>query len=440
VGCTTRTMEVLDQRGLLGRFGPLETGNFGHFAGVPLDLGVLDSVHEAAKTVPQSQTELVLEKWAVELGADLRRGVEVVGLLQTDDHVEVTARSEDGERTFRASYVVGCDGARSVVRKLAGFAFPGTDSTRELLLADVTGVTVQPRMVGEKLPGGMVMAGRMPDGVTRLIVSEHGATPRRRSEPVRYSEVAEAWLRVTGEDVSAADPLWVSAFGNAARQASAYRTGRVLLAGDAAHIHLAAGGQGMNTSIQDSVNLGWKLAAVVRGRSPEALLDTYHDERHPVGARLLLNTRAQGVLILGDSDVLPLRSVLAELAVYPDVQRHLAAMVTGLEIRYDVGGGTHPLLGRRMPHWDLTGCHAASTTELLRPARGVLLDLRDNPVLRERAQPWADRIDIVTCAGTQADTTAAVLVRPDGHVAWAAPGAHDDLPTALARWFGPARG
>ncbi|GLY46857.1 FAD-dependent monooxygenase [Lentzea sp. NBRC 102530] len=436
IGATTRTVEILDERGLLGRFGPLDTANFGHFGGVPLDLSVLGAAHEPAKTVPQSQIELVLEKWAVGLGADLRRGHEVVGLTQDDDGAEVTVSTVDGERTLRARFVVGCDGGRSAVRKLAGFGFPGTDARRELLLADVRDIEVAPRMTGEKLERGMVLAGRMPDGTTRLVVSEYGVRPRPRHLAAGFSDVADAWLRVTGEDVSAATPLWASAFGDAARQADRYRIGRVLLAGDAAHIHLAAGGQGMNTSIQDSVNLGWKLAAVVRGRAPEELLDTYHDERHPVGARLLQVTRAQGELMLSGPEVVPLRSVIAELSTLPEVHAHLAAVVSGLEIRYDVGTGTNPLLGRRMPRWRVGD---GTTTELLRAGRGVLLDLTGNAVLRDLTLPWTNRIDVVTAGSADRGATTAVLIRPDGHVAWAAPGTHHDLRTALTRWFGPSR-
>ena len=432
VGLTTRTMEVLDQRGLLPRFGELDTGDFGHFGGIPVDFGVLGSALRAAKTVPQSRTEQVLEDWALDLGTRLQRDATVTDVLPSDDHVEVLANG----RRLRAGWVVGCDGGRSVVRKAVGFDFPGTDATRELLLADVRGIQVRPRMIGAKLPAGMAMAGVMPDATTRLIVSELGAQPRKRSQPLGYDEVAQTWQRVTGEDVSHGDPVWVSAFGNAARQASRYRKGRVLLAGDAAHIHLAAGGQGMNTGIQDAVNLGWKLAAVVRGTAPESLVDTYHDERHPVGQRLLMNTQAQGHLILSGPEVAPLREVLGELAEIPEVRRHLAAMVSGLEIRYDVGAGTHPLLGARMPHWELAGTNPG---KLLRHGRGVLLDLTDNPALRARAAGWTDRVDIVTRPRvTPDDDTTAVLVRPDGHVAWAAPGTRHDLPSALARWFGPS--
>ncbi|MFJ7217530.1 FAD-dependent monooxygenase [Amycolatopsis sp. NPDC098790] len=442
VGLTTRTVEVFDQRGLLSKFGPLETGKFGHFAGLFLDLGVLDSAHEPAKTVPQSHTETVLEKWAFELGADVRRGTEVVGLRQEDGHVEVTARGARGTEELTCEYLVGCDGGRSAVRRLAGFEFPGTPATRELLLADVRGIDVRPRMIGEQVPGGMVMAAKLPGGVTRLIASEHGKAPRPRDEPVSYGELADLWLRLAGDDVSAGECVWLSAFGDAARQAARYRRGRVLLAGDAAHVHLAAGGQGMNTGIQDSVNLGWKLAARVRGHARDELLDSYHDERHPVGERLLVSTRAQGHLILSGPEIVPLRRMLAELTAVPEAARHLAGLVSGLDIRYDVGAGSHPLLGLRVPHWELaTAAGPVTTTALLRPARGLLLDLRDNPVLRARAAAWADRIDVVTGtpAGETAGDTTAVLVRPDGHVAWAAPGSHHDLTTALDRWFGPAR-
>ncbi|MBW4718311.1 FAD-dependent monooxygenase [Saccharothrix obliqua] len=437
IGFTIRTAEVFDQRGLLPRFGELSTGTFGHFGGIPLNLGVLGAARESAKTVPQSATEEVLESWARGLGADIRRGVEFIGFTEDADGVDVTVRGTN--RTLRTRYLVGCDGGRSAVRKLAGFDFPGTEATTELFLADVRGVDIEPRMIGQQVPGGMVMAARLPDGTHRVIVGERGAPPRRRSGPPEFAEVADIWKRLTDTDISHAEPVWVSAFGDAARQVTEYRRGRVLLAGDAAHVHLPAGGQGMNTGIQDSVNLGWKLAAVLRGTAPLSLLDTYHEERHAVGRALLANTKAQSLFILGGPEVTPLRDVLGELLRYPEVERHLAARVSGLDIRYDVGGGSNPLLGLRVPHLELDrGGRRTSTTELLRSGRGVLLDLGDNEVLRRRAEPWVDRIDIVTA--TARDTPAgvtAVLVRPDGHVAWAAPGSHHDLPMALNRWFGP---
>ncbi|WP_434598866.1 FAD-dependent monooxygenase [Streptomyces sp. A5-4] len=446
LGFTARTMEIFEQRGLLPRFGDIETSNVGHFGGLPVDFGVLEGAHQAAKTVPQSQTEAALEAWVTELGADLRRGHEVISFKDEGDAVEVEVRGPQGVHTLRADYLVGCDGGRSMVRKAAGFDFPGTTATMEMFLADVKGLDLSPRMIGETFADGMVMVGPLPGGITRLILCERGTPPQRRTAPPAYSEVADGWKRVTGEDISHGEAVWVSAFGNATRLVTEYRRGRVILAGDSAHIHLPAGGQGMNTSIQDAVNLGWKLAAVVRGKAPEALLDTYHEERHPVGKRLLMNTQAQGLLFLSGSEVQPLRDVLRELIQYEPVSRHLAAMVSGLEIHYPMGGGSHPLLGHRMPELELVGDDfKTNTSRLLHSGRGVLIDLEDNAVLRRRAAGWTDRVDIVTAAphGLAADGplsgTAAVLLRPDGHIAWTAPGSHRDLPMSLERWFGPSR-
>jgi bifunctional hydroxylase/dehydrase len=446
LGFTARTMEVFDQRGLLSRFGDVETSNVGHFGGLPVDFGVLDGAHQAAKTIPQSHTETVLEEWATELGADIRRSHQALSVTDEGDSVEVEVRGPDGVATLRASYLVGCDGSRSMVRKAMGFDFPGTAPTLEMFLADVKGLDLKPRMIGETLAGGMVMVGPLPDGITRLIVCERDTPPRRREEPPKYEEVAAAWKRLTGNDISHGEPVWVSAFGNATRLVTEYRRGRVFLAGDAAHIHLPAGGQGMNTGIQDAMNLGWKLAAVVRGQAPESLLDSYHEERHPVGKRLLMNTQAQGLLFLSGPEVQPLRDVLTELIRYEEVGRHLAGMVSGLEIRYELDGGKHPLLGRRMPFLELIGDDLkTSSAQALRTGRGVLLDLEDNSALRRRAEGWRNRVDIVTAAshGLTDDSplqdTSAMLIRPDGYVAWAAPGSRGDLPMALERWFGPGR-
>ncbi|MBO4258510.1 FAD-dependent monooxygenase [Streptomyces griseorubiginosus] len=447
LGFTARTMEVFDQRGLLPRFGEIEISNQGHFGGLPVDFGVLDGAHQAAKTIPQSQTETVLEEWVTELGGDIRRGHEVIALKDEGDSVTVEARGPHGVERFTAPYLVGCDGGRSTVRKAVGFDFPGTAATMEMFLADVRGLDLEPRMIGETLPGGMIMVGHLPGGITRLIVCERGTPPRRRTAPPEFDEVAAAWKRLTGGDISHGEPVWVSSFGDATRQVTEYRRGRVLLAGDAAHIHLPAGGQGMNTGIQDAVNLGWKLAAVVQGRAPEGLLDTYHDERHQVGKRLLMNTQAQGLLFLSGPEMQPLRDVMTELIQYREVSRHLAGMVSGLEIRYDVGGGTNALLGRRMPQVELARRDGTRTTstEALHTGRGVLLDLEDNAALRRRTAGWRNRVDIVTAAPQGALAaerlagSSAVLVRPDGYVAWAAPGSHGDLPMALERWFGPIR-
>ncbi|MCW2898526.1 MAG: pcpB10 [Streptosporangiaceae bacterium] len=445
IGLTIRTVETFAQRGLLRRFGDIQTSEQGHFGGVPLDLGVLDGAYRAAKTVPQSVTETVLENWALELGADIRRGHEFRSYQEEGASVVVRVGTPAGERTLRADYLVGADGGRSSVRKAGGFDFPGNAASTELLLADVRGIEVTPRMTGELLSGGMVMSAPLGGGVHRVIVGERGAPPRRRGGPPSFQEVADTWKRLTGDDISHAEPVWVSAFTDAARQVTDYRRSRVLLTGDAAHIHLPAGGQGMNTSIQDSVNLGWKLAAVLHGTAPESLLDTYHSERHEVGRQLLANTAAQSQLILGGAEAQPLRDVLAELIRYEDVSRHLAAKVSGLAIRYDVGSGPNSLLGARMPHLELTvRGRPGSSTALLHAGRGVLLDLADNPYLRRRAAGWRERIDIVTATPrgggrTPLDGTAAVLIRPDGYVAWAGPGSHHDLSAALDRWFGPAR-
>ncbi|WP_165495150.1 FAD-dependent monooxygenase [Actinomadura roseirufa] len=444
LGFTARTLEVFDQRGLLPRFGPVETSDRGHFGGLPLDFGVVPGAHYGAKNVSQARTEAMLAEWAAETGADLRRGHELTGLRDLGDAVEADVRGPSGAHTLRAAYLVGCDGGRSLVRKAAGFDFPGTDATLEMFLADVRGCGIRPRLIGETVPGGMVMAVSIAEGVDRIIVCERGTPPRRRTGPPPWREVADAWQRLTGEDISHGTPEWVSAFGDATRQATEYRRGRVLLAGDSAHVHLPAGGQGMNTSVQDAVNLGWKLAAEVAGWAPPGLLDTYHSERHPVGRRLLTNTRAQGLLFLSGEEMRPLRDVMTELMAYEEVARHLVGMVSGLEIRYDMGPGDHPLLGLRMPGRELVGAAGkTTTTELLHRGRGVLLDLSGDPALRDLASPWSDRVDIVTARphGLDPDDplagTDAVLIRPDGHVAWAAPDAASAGPVpALRRWAG----
>ncbi|MEU8589970.1 FAD-dependent monooxygenase [Streptomyces sp. NPDC048664] len=447
LGFTPKTMEVFAQRGLVERFAdlgiPLQTTSRGHFGGLPLDFEVFPGAHPAVQNLPQAYTETMLRTWAAELGCDLRRGHTVVGLADTGEYVDVSVETPDGPRHLRTRYLVGCDGGRSTVRGLAGFDFPGTPATLELLLADVRGCDIRPRFIGEWLPGGVAMAAPLGDGVHRVVVCERDTPVRRRTGEPDFSEVADGWRRLTGEDISHGDALWVSAFGDATRLATEYRRGRVLLAGDAAHVHLPAGGLGMNTGIQDAFNLGWKLAAVVRGRAPRSLLDTYHAERHAVGRRLLDNTRAQGLLFLGGDAMQPLRGVLGELTEYEVVHRHLAGLVSGLEIRYPTGPGRHPLLGLRMPDVELVG-DAGTTTAftLLRAARGRGLVLAHDDAVLRSARPWADRVDVVTAKPATGIPACdpppdALLVRPDGHVAWAAPGEAEELTEALDRWFGP---
>jgi bifunctional hydroxylase/dehydrase len=399
---------------------------------------VLEGSHFGARGIPQYRVERMLEEWVTELGARVLRGHEVVDLRTYDDHVVAVVEGPDGVVEHRAEYLVACDGGRSTVRHLAGFGFPGTDATRECYLADVVGRDIRPRFIGERVAGGMVMSAPLEDGVDRIIVCENGRKPSGDRE-VTFDEVADAWQRLTGESLHGAEIRWVSAFSDATRQVTQYRRHRVLIAGDAAHIHLPAGGQGLSVGIQDAVNLGWKLAATVRGRAPGGLLDSYHHERHPVGARVLRNTLAQGMLYLSGAEIEPLRSVVAELVAIPVVGRHLSGMVSGLDIHYEVGGNGHPLQGMRMPNWELRRPDGTRVriAELLHQARGVLLCL-DGPA--GLAAEWSDRIDVVAAAVSGADGTEleSVLIRPDGYVAWAAPGG-GDLRAALDKWFGAAR-
>jgi bifunctional hydroxylase/dehydrase len=446
LGFTARTLEVFDQRGLLPRFGEVSRSPGGHFGSVPVDFAVEAGVHASVAGVSQARTVAVLEQWAEEQGADIRRGHRLTGFTGTDERVVAHVRGADGEQRLTAAYLVGCDGGRSLVRQAGGFDFPGTDATAELLLADVKGLELPALWSGERRPGGMLLAAPLGGGAMRVVVYEHGREPRSRPEPPSFSEVADAWKRVSGDDISGATPLWVSSFGDASRQASQYRRRRVLLAGDAAHVHLPASGQGMNVSIQDAVNLGWKLGATVAGHAPADLLDTYHAERHPIGAELLKNTRAQAALFLGGESMQPLRDVLTEVFRREDAARYLAGLVSGLDIRYDVGPGEHPILGMRMPNTELVLADGRKTTstELLHKARGVLLNLGAEATPERIASNWADRVDVISARLTdsppasQLTGTDAVLIRPDGYVAWTS-GGGGDLAASLRRYFGQPR-
>lgn len=448
MGFTARTMEVFDQRGLLERFGSLRRAPGGHFGSVPVDYAVGGGEHASLTGVSQAGTVAVLGDWARSLGADIRHGHRLLSVQDTGEHVIVTLDTPTGEARLTTHYLVGCDGGHSTVRQAAGIDFPGTESTTELLLADVRDLTPDPLWSGGRRPTGMLLAAPLPDGAMRLVVHEHGRAPRRRPGPPDFQEVVDAWHRVSGDDISEATPLWVSSFGDAARLADAYRRGRILLAGDAAHIHLPAGGQGMNVGIQDAVNLGWRLGNVVTGRADDALLDAYEAERRPVGAELVRNTRAQAALFLGGEEMQPLREVLTQVFRTEEAARTLAGLISGLDLRYDVGPGNHPLLGRRMPPTPLTLPDQTPTTstELLRTGRGVLLLLDQDPSDHD-ADGWKDRVDTITAraAGTATDSatpdgarllqgTAALLLRPDGHVAWTSD--DGDLTTALDRHFG----
>ncbi|MEU3609172.1 FAD-dependent monooxygenase [Streptomyces sp. NPDC035033] len=442
LGFTARAMEAFDQRGLLPRFGEIETSPQGHFGGVRFDYTVLDGAHFGARGIPQSQVEQVLADWAVERGARLRRGWEVVALDDDGASVELTCDTPEGPRKVTAAYAVGCDGGRSTVRRLAGFAFPGTPATRTMYLADVAGLAVRPRPLGERNPRGMVMAAPLGDGLDRIVVcpSKSPTADADTGSAPRFEEVAAAWERITGESLRGGSATWASSFTDATRQASEYRRGRVLLAGDAAHIHLPAGGQGMSLGILDAMNLGWKLAAVVRGDAPPMLLDTYHQERHPVAERVLELTRAQGTIFLGGEESEPLRTLLGELLEHDEVKRHLAGAVSGLDVRYHDPEETHPLVGRRLPPSPLrTDDGATSTAHLLRHGHAVVLNPTGSAAIRSAAEPWKDRVLTVTpmpVADTPPPATDTVLVRPDGHIAWAGTDPAG-LASALTRWFGP---
>ncbi|MFF3333588.1 SDR family NAD(P)-dependent oxidoreductase [Streptomyces sp. NPDC002888] len=438
-----RTMEILDSRGLLDELGPVPNDVMGHFGGIPLDL-TLPSAFPGQWKVPQTRVEELLHTWATGLGAVVLRGHRLRGLTVAEDHVEADVLGPAGPAGLRARYVVGCDGEHSAVRRLGGIGFPGVDASRELIRADVAGIDIPPRRF-QRLERGLAIAARRPDGVTRVMVHEFGRAAEHRTVQPEFSEVAEVWKRVTGEDISGGEPLWVNAFGDASRQAQRYREGRILLAGDAAHQQMPVGGQALNLGLQDAVNLGWKLAAQVGGHRPAGLLDSYHLERHAVGRRTLSNIRAQSLLLLGGADVEGIRTAFGELLAKDGVRAHLAGTISGLEVRYDVGPGGRPLLGRRLPHAELTGEQGAvTTTALLRQGRGVLLDLSDDPLrgarLRDVAGAWNPRVTVVTAEAPYDDSLLGgadtLLVRPDGHVVFTGGDGEADLRTVLRRWFG----
>ncbi|WP_412079695.1 FAD-dependent monooxygenase (plasmid) [Streptomyces xanthophaeus] len=468
-----RTMEILDVLGLLPDLGGPPVEPRGHFGGIPLDL-TGPSPHTGQWKVPQTKTEGVLEEWAIALGADIRCGHELTAVTETGGsaggaqeagsgavtgsaaatepaagsgsgaaagYVEAEAVGRDGAvLRLRARYLVACDGEDSAVRRLVGARFPGEDAGRELLRADVDGIDIPNRRF-QRLEKGLAIAWRNPAGVTRVMVHEFGSAAQPRTGEAQFEEIAVVWKRVTGEDISGGTPLWVNSFGDASRQLERYRHGRILFAGDAAHRQMPIGGQALNLGLQDAFNLGWKLALHLRGAAPAELLDTYDAERHAVGRRVLANIRAQALMLLGGPEVEPLRTVLGELIALEDVRAHLAGMISGLDVRYDVGGPAHPLLGLRLPETALSaGGGETSTTRLLREGRGVLLDLRgaaDDPL--PGADGWADRVDVVAALPKQGgalEGVGAVLLRPDGHVAWAGSG-DAGLREALERWFGP---
>ncbi|MEV6244828.1 SDR family oxidoreductase [Streptomyces sp. NPDC051742] len=351
-----RTMELLDARGLLGRLGPPPNVGPGHFGGLRLDLAEAgDSPYAGLWKAPQTLVEKVLGEWAAGLGATVLRGHTVTGLDDGPDGVRVEARGPDGAtRVFRAAYAVGCDGMRSTVRDLAGFAFPGEDAGRELIRVDLTGVDIADRRF-ERHPQGVANARRGPDGVTRLMLHAHGSDPGARVRPPDFAEVCALWARITGEDLSGGRALWIDAFDDACRQVTRYREGRVLLAGDAAHVQLPVGGQALNLALQEAVALGGRLAAVATGSAGGSLaeahdvLDAYDAECRPAAARVLGNIRAQALLLFGPSGLDPMRRLVGELLELPAARRHLAAMISGLDRPLQAAPGTGTGTGAAAP-------------------------------------------------------------------------------------------
>jgi oxygenase len=441
-----RTMEVFEQRGLLGALGDPPHDGTGHFGGVPLDFSAAPTAFPGLWKVPQAKVEAVLAERFLALGGDLRRQHRVCGLRADGEQVRVEAATPTGTAWLTASYLVGCDGEDSAVSGLAGFGFSGTAATRQLLRADVAGIDIRDRRF-DRLPNGLAIASTRA-GVTRVMLHAAGRPPVPPGTQPSFADVAAGWQHVTGEDIAAGRPLWLNAFDDENAQADRYRTGRVLLAGDAAHRQMPVGGQALNLGLADAVNLGWKLAAEVTGRAPAALLDTYHEERHAAGSTVRRNIAAQSLLLLGGIEVGPFRSLLRELLDMPRVRDRLTGMVSGLDIRY--GHSAEPAFGARCPDAAFRSAGGARLSPglggpLLR-GQAVLVDLcaegDHGQRLADAAQPWQDQVRTVSAQAAPCSPFSgydALLVRPDGYVAWAAERSADPAP-ALAQWFGrPAR-
>lgn len=440
-GLHARTIEAFDQRGIAQRFlSEGQTAQIAGFAWIRLDMADFPSRHPYGLALRQRHIERILAEWAGELGVKVYRGREATGLAQDASGVDVAL--SDGA-SLRAEYLVGCDGGRSTVRKAAGIGFPGWDPTLSNLIAEVK-MTGEPPWGLRRDAHGIHSLARMEDGETvGVLVTEPGVG--RTGEP-NLDDLRETLAAVYGSDFGIHSLASISRFTDMARQAETYRKGRVLLAGDAAHIHYPTGGQGLNIGVQDAMNLGWKLAQVIKRISPDSLLDTYHAERHPVAARVLRDTRAQVALLRTDDRTEALREIMSDLLKMEEPRQAIAGMMSGLDVHYKMPGPDegHPLAGRRMPDLELTAAGGPLRVySLLHEARPVLLDLGEAGALD--ISPWSGRIKLCEARYTgtwelpvlgAVSAPRAVLIRPDGYAAWVGEGAPSGLAEALTAWFG----
>lgn len=437
-GLHSRTIEVLDQRGIAGRFiAQGEKHPAVSFNRIRLNITDFPTRHNYLLALGQNHSERILADWVEELAVPIYRGCDATGFVQDASGVDIVL--SDG-RSLRSNYLVGCDGGRSLVRKAAGIEFPGSDATTSWLIAEVE-TSEEPAFGFHHDAIGTHAIRKLEDGRrVGLVVTERQITAAR--EP-SLRDVSEALIAAYGTDFGVHSPSWISRFTDMTRQATAYRDRRILLAGDAAHIHPPLGGQGLNIGVQDAVNLGWKLAQVVKGISPESLLETYHAERHPVGARVLRNTMAQSILRRTDERTKALGDYVSLFLGMDEPRKRLAAEMSGLDVLYDLGEG-HPLLGRRMPDLDLlTPGGPLRVFALLHKARPVLLNMGESCAFD--ISRWADRVQLINAKydgpwelpviGT-VDAPTAVLIRPDGCVAWVGEGNEQRLVDAMTIWFG----
>ena len=435
-GLHSRTIEVFDMRGIADRF--LSRGQVAQVVGfnlVRLDISDFPTRHPYGLALFQNHIERILSDWVAELGVQIHRNREVTGFTQDDSGV--TVEVSDGN-PLRARYLVGCDGARSVVRKTAGIDFSGWDPTTSWIIAEVRTTEVPTWGLRVDATGATQAIGKGDSGEARMVLMDREPTS---GEPT-LRDLKQRLIDIYGSDFGVHDPIWLSRFTDMTRQAATYRDRRVLLAGDAAHVHPPIGGQGLNIGVQDAVNLGWKLAQVVKGISPQSLLDTYQAERHPVGARVLKNTMAQTALRRSDERTKALGDIIAELVVMDEPRKRLAAEMSGLAIHYDFGDG-HPLLGRRMPDLELvTAGGPVRVFTLLHGARPVVINFGEAGSIDIRL--WTDRVQSIDAKYDGpwelpeigvVTAPSAVLIRPDGYVAWVGDGTSRGLTEALTMWF-----